>query len=86
LSGEVSKDADYEWQFLDFNRVAGLDIVSNLNAGRAHPVQFVLCARFCHVVSLTTLRIFEEVQYPDSTNSGFAVDLGIVTVGGNTLV
>ena len=23
---------------------------------------------------------------PDSTNSGFAVDLGIVTVGGNTLV
>ena len=75
LPGEVSKDADHERQFLDFNRAAGLYVISNLNAGRTHPVQFVLCARFCHVFSLP-LRVFEEVPFLDVSNSAIAVDRG----------
>lgn len=42
LAGEVGEDADHQGQLLLLDGVADLDVVGDLHARRAHPVQLVL--------------------------------------------
>src|ERR1700682_1322844 len=44
LARKVAEDTDHEGQLLQLHRPADLDVVRDLNAGRPHPVQFLLDA------------------------------------------
>ena len=48
LAGEVAQYAHHKGQFLQFDRVADLDVVGDLHARRSHPIQLMLCALSCH--------------------------------------
>ncbi len=48
VAGEITQYPDYEREFLDLNGAAHFDVVRDLHAGRAHPVQLVLRALSSH--------------------------------------
>ena len=50
--GEIAQNAHDEREFLEFDRVADFHVVGDVDARRADPIQFVLCALFCHLPSL----------------------------------
>ena len=48
LTGKIPQDAHDEWQFLQFDGVADLDVISHMHARRPDPVQFGMYAFSSH--------------------------------------
>src|SRR5215469_9306866 len=50
LSSQIAEHTHDEWQFLEFDRVADLNVVSNMHARRPNAIQFVLRTFSSHSV------------------------------------
>src|SRR5262249_4235549 len=68
LAGQVGQDPDDEGQFDLLHRPAGLDVVRDLDAGTADPVQFVPKALAGHDGSPAWLR-HGELRIPSFKNN-----------------